>query len=143
MRRILIDKRMMCIFCEEARLFLHFQDLYKQYFSTNKSLKILKSNKILIDVTDRNEMLGFIKTEHLRNNHRGINEVFNELKTKYFYPNLMVEISKIIDNNVYWPNTTEVRQRSHSMLLKCLSVKMILYTWTFGFPKGESLHDYN
>lgn len=42
-----------------------------------------------MDITDKNEILKLIKDEHVRNNHRGM-KVFNELKMKYFYPNLMV-----------------------------------------------------
>lgn len=98
MKKLLIDKGLMCIYCENINLFLKFQDLYKKYFSSNKNLVILRSTKKLVDVMDLNTILEIIKEEHLKNNHRGINEIFLEVREKYFYPNLLVEISKFINN---------------------------------------------
>lgn len=98
MKKILVDKGTVCIHCDDNTLFLKFQDLYKKYFSQNRNLKVLKSPKSLVNITDKNEIITLIKEEHLRNNHRGINEIYLELKNKYFYPNLCVEINKFINN---------------------------------------------
>lgn len=88
MRRLLIDKGLMCVHCEDVQLFVKFQNLYVEYFSKNKNLTLLLSTKRLEDVRDKDQMLNAIKQEHLRNNHRGINEVYSELKLKLFYPNM-------------------------------------------------------
>lgn len=98
LKRIFPDKGLVCVHCDNITLFLKFQDVYQKYFSSNKNLTVLKSSKKLTDISDKNEIINIIKEEHLRNNHRGINEVFNEIKEKYYYPNLLIEITKVISN---------------------------------------------
>lgn len=97
MKKLIVDKGIICVYCDDKELFLNFQNLYKNYYASNKNLTISRSSKKLVDVTDKNKLYDIIKQEHLRNNHRGINEVFQELRERYFYPNLIVEISKIIN----------------------------------------------
>lgn len=98
MEKILIDKGVMCIYCENLELFIQFQNNYVNHYANNTKLKLLKSNTKLINVRDKEEMLSFIKDEHLRNNHRGINEIFMELKQKYYYSDLLKLITKFINN---------------------------------------------
>lgn len=98
MKQCIIDKGLMCVFCEDIQLYLRFQDLYRRYFANNKNLKILKSSIKLIDITDENNKIEIIKKEHVRNNHRGINEVFLELKNIYYFPNMLNAITKFINN---------------------------------------------
>lgn len=98
MKKTLIDKGIMCIHCENDELFVKFQNLYVKYFSSNRSLKVYKSNIKLTDITDKNEILTIIKEEHLKNNHRGIKETFNEIKLLYFYPDMLKLITKVINN---------------------------------------------
>lgn len=98
MKRFIVDKGLMCIYCEDTQLFLKFQNIYVKYFANNSNLKLLRSCTKLIDITDKNEMLTIIKKEHLKNNHRGISEVFYELKLLYYYPNMLKLIHKYINN---------------------------------------------
>jgi hypothetical protein len=98
MKRCLIDKGLMCVFCEDKELYLKFQDLYIKHFALNRNLKMLKSNLKLQDISDKNKIIEIIKLEHLRNNHRGISEVFQELKTVYYFPNMKEQIQKFINN---------------------------------------------
>lgn len=98
LKMILISKGLMCIYCEDISLFIKLQDLYVKYFSMNKSLKLLKSSIKLKDIIEKNEMLEIIQQEHEQKNHRGISEIFSELKKHYFYPNLQTEIQKFINN---------------------------------------------
>lgn len=97
MQSILIDKGIMCIFCDKDELFLKFQNFYVNFFQ-NRSLTLYRSNIKLVEITDKNDMLTIIENEHLRNNHRGIQEVFLELKNKYFYPKLYKMITILINN---------------------------------------------
>jgi hypothetical protein len=98
MRHCIIDKGLMCIYCEDNELYLKFQDLYINYFANNKNLRILKSSKKLQDISDKNKIIEIIKMEHLRNNHRGISEIFLELKNTYYFPKMKEQIQKFINN---------------------------------------------
>lgn len=92
------ERGLVVIFCEDDSLFLKIQDIYRKYFANNGNLKILRSKILLEDVTNREVILRKIETEHLKNNHRGINEVFTNLKKVCFYPNLQKEIQKFVNN---------------------------------------------
>lgn len=98
MKRFILDKGTMCIFCGNTNLFVKIQDCFVQNFAHNRKLKMVQSTINLKNITDENEILNLIQEEHLRNNHRGSNEVFNELKTKIYSPNLNVLIQKFINN---------------------------------------------
>lgn len=98
MKGLLIDKGIMCVYCENNQLYVQFQDIYVKFFANNKNLKILKSSIKLVDVTDKEQILNIVKNEHLKNNHRGIQEVFNELKQAYYHPNLLKIITQYINN---------------------------------------------
>lgn len=54
--------------------------------------------KKLIDVIDESHMEEIISLEHVKNNHRGIDENYAELKEKYYFPNLKQKISEFINN---------------------------------------------
>ena len=90
-------KEKVAVFCPNIELYKIFQSIYIEYFARNKSLKILKANIFLEDVNDREIILQLIEKTHLENNHRGINEVYDELKRNYYYPKLQKEIQKYID----------------------------------------------
>lgn len=98
MRVNLPQKGLTVIYCPDNKLFLHFQELYRNYFASNSKMRVLRSNIILKDITDRGELLTLIEEKHLENNHRGINEVFEEIKRTHYYPKLQVEINKYINN---------------------------------------------
>jgi len=98
MQKIIPTKGLVAVFIKNNSLFLYFQDLYRQYFSRNTNLKILRCTKILPDIEDKEELLQIIEETHLENNHRGINEIFEELRNKIYTPNLLKEINKYINN---------------------------------------------
>jgi len=98
MQEIIPEKGLVVIYCENTNLYLMFQETFRQYFSSNTNLRILKSCILLEDITDKEKMLNIIEKEHLKNNHRGINEIFLEIKQLYYYPNLIKEIQKYINN---------------------------------------------
>lgn len=98
MKKFILDKGTMCIFCGNTQLFVKIQNCFVQYFAHNRNIKMVQSTQKLKNITDENEVLNSIEQEHLRNNHRGTNEVFNELKTKIYTPNLNQQIQKFINN---------------------------------------------
>lgn len=98
MKKFILDKGTMCIFCRNTNLFIKIQDCYVNYFAHNKKLKIVQSTNKLENVSDENKVLNIIEAQHLKLNHRGINETFNELKTKIYTPNLNQKIHKFINN---------------------------------------------
>lgn len=98
MREKLPPKGLAVVFCPNIELYKLFQSLYIEYFARNKCLKILKSNLYVEDITDREMLLQLIEKMHSKNNHRGINEVYEELRKSYFYPKLKKEIQKYINS---------------------------------------------
>ena len=48
----------------------------------------MKANIILKDITDKGEILTLIEEKHFENNHRGINEILEEIKKTHYYPKL-------------------------------------------------------
>lgn len=97
LEKCLTNKGVICIYCENNELFIKFQYLYVNFFE-NSNIKLYRSNIKLNEITDKNEILTIIEKEHLRNNHRGIQEVYLELKTHYFYPKLFKLITYVVNN---------------------------------------------
>lgn len=93
-----LEKGTYCVYCENDQLFEIFENAHKRYYSKNNFLKILRSRKLLEDISDKEKMFAIIENEHIRNNHRGINEVFDELKGFYYYPNMVKLIHTFINN---------------------------------------------
>lgn len=80
-----------------------FYDILKEVFiehfeNDNNKFKIIKCEKILEDITDENKLSNIIEEEHLKNNHRGITEVYKELLIKYYHPKLFIRITQFINN---------------------------------------------
>lgn len=75
-----------------------FQNTYLKYFSKNKLLKLNKCHFLLEDITERHTLHEKILEQHYKTNHRGINDVYSELKTKIYFPKLKLEIQKVINN---------------------------------------------
>ncbi|CAD7001845.1 unnamed protein product [Ceratitis capitata] len=98
MRENLPEKGLVVVYCPDDKLFLQFQELYIKFFANNAKLKIMKSNIILRDITDNGEILTLIEDKHLENNHRGINEITEEIRKTHYYPKLQKEIQKYINN---------------------------------------------
>lgn len=92
------SKGLVVVFCPNIELYKEFQSLYIKYFARNKNLKVLKANLFIEDITDRETLLQLIEKTHIKNNHRGINEVYEELRKDYFYPKFQKEIQKYINS---------------------------------------------
>lgn len=65
----------------------------------NASYKLLKSNKLLYDITNEDRQQKLIKTQHEGvTNHRGIHETLNELRQKYYWPKLSDDVRKFVNS---------------------------------------------
>lgn len=77
----------------------NFYPIFKQtYNEVFPNYSIIKCTKELENVIDEIKLLEFIKDEHLNKNHRGIQNVFQELKLKIYNPNLKLRITQFINN---------------------------------------------
>lgn len=81
------------------------QDYYKEMCRfipntfKNSAFKLLKTNKLLIDINKEDRQLYLIKTQHEGiTNHRGIQETINELRLKYYWPKLSNDVRNFINN---------------------------------------------
>lgn len=63
-----------------------------------KEIKIIRCKIKLVDIVDEKNLEEIISVEHLRNNHRGINENYSNLKLKYYFPGLIKKITEFINN---------------------------------------------
>lgn len=82
----------------DDELFDIFNTTFEQTFSTNIKFKIIRCFKLLQDIQDEEILAQKIEKEHKNNNHRGIEEVFKELKNEIYHPNLRLRITKFINN---------------------------------------------
>lgn len=53
---------------------------------------------MLEDINDKEKLLKIIENEHIKNNHRGINEIFISIREKYYYPKMQKFIQNYINN---------------------------------------------
>lgn len=87
------------ILIEDEAFYNNFLTSLREYFNNNSGkFKIIRCRKLLRDVPDENELVKHIEEEHLKNNHRGINENFIKLKEEIYHPNLKERITKFINN---------------------------------------------
>lgn len=75
-----------------------FNKLKSILFKDYSNLKIVRCLKKLIDILDEEYLEEIISNEHLKNNHRGCNENYKEIKDKYYYPYLYKKVSEFINN---------------------------------------------
>lgn len=75
-----------------------FHNTYLELFSENKNIRVTRCTKILEDVEDEIKLTNLIEKEHLDKNHRGIQAVFEELKTQIYNPKLKLRITQFINN---------------------------------------------
>lgn len=74
-----------------------FKTVYSEIFQ-GVNFRIIRCKTMLEDVEDDTKLTEIIKLEHLNNNHRGIQAVYEELKLKFYNPNLRLMITKFINN---------------------------------------------
>jgi len=75
-----------------------FQNTYLKHFSRNSSLRLNRCSFVLKDIESRSELQERILDQHTRTNHRGINDVFYELKKNFYFPKLKLEVQRVINN---------------------------------------------
>lgn len=75
-----------------------FRDTCREFFSNNNGFKLIRTFKKLDDIEDELQLTNIIEEEHLSKNHRGIQVVFEELKTKIYNPKLKLRITQFINN---------------------------------------------
>jgi len=86
------------VFFENDQDFLIFQSVYSRLITPSKNNKVYRCTKILEDLTTFDKFKEIILSIHLKGLHQGIDKVQNEFKQKYYYPNYLAEISKIINS---------------------------------------------
>lgn len=91
-------KKLNAVFIEDTETYEIFEKTISIYFGQSNEFKIIKCNNILTDILDENELVEHIRKEHMRNNHRGINENFQQLKYSIYHPKLRKRITQFINN---------------------------------------------
>lgn len=87
-------KRVNCIMCPE-KVIPTLQVVYRNYFSQHKNFKVKISQKQLIDITADEEQDLLIEQTH-ECSHRGINENYDEILRRYYFPNLKRKIRQFV-----------------------------------------------
>lgn len=83
-----------CIYFVNQEIREPFLDLVKAIF--NYSAKIYISNTFCKDVTDPDSQKEVV-TDYHESSHNGINETLNQLKTKFYWPNMKNTITRVIN----------------------------------------------
>lgn len=86
------------VFIDDETVHEKLTEIVNKYFGENENFRIKVCKKILRDITDEDKLVDIIGKEHLKNNHRGINENFNELKTEIYHPQLKLRVTQYINN---------------------------------------------
>lgn len=76
-------------------IFNKINELYDEHF---RNYRIIRCKRILKDLTDETEIERIIGKYHLENNHRGINELYEELKREFYTPNMRTKITEFVNN---------------------------------------------
>lgn len=63
----------------------------------NNRITLIRCVKQVEVVDDKGDQVAIIRKYHERNNHRGITEVFNEIRRHYYWPNYHNDVIKYIN----------------------------------------------
>lgn len=69
-------------------------------FNNDAKIKFIKCTKLATDLINEEQLYSEIEKVHLNTNHRGVLENFEEIKNKFFCPNLIKFINRFINNCV-------------------------------------------
>lgn len=83
------------LFMDKLEEFIIFQDAYNEI---KPSFKIIRCTKILPEIEDEAQSREVILKEHIRLNHRGINNIISEIKEQVFIPKLKSLVTSIVNN---------------------------------------------
>lgn len=65
----------------------------------NNGIKLTKTNAVLNDIINPAEQLEIIERYHTgKTNHRGINENYEHIRKTYYWPSLLDDVTKYINN---------------------------------------------
>lgn len=82
----------------ENDFYERFAACVAKYFK-NSELCLTKCNTKLLDVTEEDEIQEIIESYHTsKTNHRGIQETYEQIKRKYYWPNIKMYIQNFINN---------------------------------------------
>lgn len=81
------DKGIVGIYFEDEAKFLEIQELYVQHFGSQNQLEILRCMKNLKNIKNIEKAIKLIEKKHKERNHRGINEIYLEIKMNGFSKN--------------------------------------------------------
>lgn len=95
LKEIVKPNAITCLCFKDKAIKLPFLRICKTYF--NPGIKLLKSNFYCKDVTEKKEQNKIIEKYHY-DNHNGINETYNHLKLKYYWPYMKETITKYINS---------------------------------------------
>lgn len=89
---------MNAILIDDESHFNVIEQTFLKHFNENNKLKIIRCLKLLEDVTSEEKLATLIEKEHLRNNHRGIEQVFKEISLNYYHQKTMERVTQFINN---------------------------------------------
>lgn len=85
------------IYFETPSLYETLSRVLQTHFKNSK-LDLVKTNKMLLDITRESQKLEIVKEHHEGlTNHRGIQETYSELKEIYYWPDMVGSIQKYIN----------------------------------------------
>lgn len=96
--------------------FIRFQTIYNNLV-WNKKNKIFRTMNVLETIKTYPEFKTIILNIHLTGLHQGIEKIVKAFKIKYYYPNYIKEISKIINDCELW-NRCKADHVTHKIPLK-------------------------
>lgn len=86
------------LYFENPDLYEPFSNTLQNYFK-HSALKLRKCTKKLIDVTNNDDLKEIIQNYHeSKSNHRGIDETYNRIKEKYYWPFMKNSIQTFIND---------------------------------------------
>lgn len=89
--------KLSAIYCPDDELFLTIQNIFEQFFSCQKIFKVLRCTKFVTDVFEEIEQDDLIKNQHDLNGHRGIEEIYAQLRRHYYFPYMRSKISQYVN----------------------------------------------
>lgn len=139
LRQIVDPKNLYGIYFHDKNIEPKFLNICNELFTN--AVKIVKCNSICKDVEKSDEQNEVILDYH-NNNHNGVVETYNNLKTRYYWPDMRTKINKIINEcetclqNKYERNPYKI-QFSGPLLAK--RPFDVIHIDTFGFENAKFL----
>lgn len=86
------------IYFENPEIYEPFSNTLQKYFKW-PSIKIKRCTKKLVDITNKNDIKEIIQNYHEgKSNHRGIDETYQKIKERYYWPNAKNSVQTYIND---------------------------------------------